>query len=223
MIKDKHVKDRWFAAQISFGLLLLVIILFLSQSWFSIPQAVLKMYSLTDVENVSIIFDEKGCSIIKQLGIRYTGTDKSNTCSINHATIISDIGNDRLIDSEERKRFAVSKSNSTVVKLPAPTIKTVLTEFVGKNGKLSNIKAEFKDSKSEIKGLSVIITIIDNQGKILKRDLVKQNITVGFNNDPIEYLLPVNLPADNDIWCDLEIVKDGIIINNQLVRITAFN
>lgn len=236
LIENRNTKEQGVLRQLGFGLLLLTLIIMASQSWFSIPQAVLRMYGLADVENVSVVFDEKGCSTIRQIGIRHIYNDKDKSCSINHAAIVSDVGSDRYISSEEMKRFTISKTTSTIVEnsdsvAPRQDIETTLTQTIGKDGKLKKANISIKENKSrdeENKSpqekLSVYIVIVNGEGKLLSRFLLAQNINFP-SEEPFqaEFIVPDNLAVDGMVWCDLEVIKNGVYIKTKWKRDTLFN
>jgi hypothetical protein len=110
------------ANQLAFGLILLFTVVLLSQSWFSIPQAVLRMYGLADVENVRIVFNKNECEVLTQFEVKYIFKPDSNICTINHGTILSAVGSDYYIASEDGKKFALPQHSANVVRLPRSTV-----------------------------------------------------------------------------------------------------
>lgn len=196
--------------QLAGGSLLLLIVITLCQSFFSIPQLVLKLYGLADVENVEMRFKKEECGLIKQMNIRYLQDKDGESCVVRHSKILSAIGSDFFIETEDEKRFSFAKDKVEIVEIPASRIILTLTENIDAEGNLKNLSFEVLNRGGNVDKIMLFLSYYDAQGKLLKKQTLMKNAALekGFRSEE-QIALPAEIKNNNDVWRDAEISING--------------
>jgi hypothetical protein len=185
--------------------------LVLNQSIFSIPQLILSLYGMADVENVKINFSEEGCETLKQFDVRYLKKGDGKNCSVNHAKLISAIGSESVIETIDGKEIAFPSDTLRITKLPRTQIELKLNQTIDENNNLKKLDFNVTNHGSKINKLTIVLFYFNEDGKLLDRTFLKRDISLeknaASNLGIIE--VPLNLKNNPNIWCDVEVLVDG--------------
>jgi hypothetical protein len=216
--KKENNSGQSIIKQFGFGLLLVFIIVVVSNSWFSIPQAVLKTYGLADVENVRLAVGKDDCKSIKQLGIQHI-IKKDDICVINNATIISAVGADYYIKSTDNKRFALPQSSVKISRMPIAPLQIKVNEVVDKENNVAQINYTVSnEQRIAVRNISLTFYVFDQEGNSLgaKGPVILGDI-LPYTNTEVSSVISdgkyekdeTKTTATKVAWFDVELKIDG--------------
>ena len=178
-IDDKESGRSSFKTHAFFSAMVLFVVVLLSSSYFLFSQAALKVYGLADVENIDILFTEEGCKTLRGFEENFIYNENGKGCLLRHAKLVSAIGTKNLIQAENGRRFAVSKSDSNpdLAKLFLP-MKIFIEETRNATGELVKVRVSGEgelrfaqnknsDTTKMFGDLSVFFSVYDRQGNLL--------------------------------------------------------
>ena len=146
------------------GLFILFFVITFTNSWFTIPQAVLNIYGLVDVDGVEIAVDKEHCKTLDALGVRYIINERNEVCILRNSKIESKIGVNFLIKTEDGKRIHLPKNVITLSELPPSGI-TIIQHDDG--------KYEITNGNKHIKNLRIYVVYVnDKTNKVFKEELI---------------------------------------------------
>jgi len=217
---SKKTLSREISEQISIGLAIFLMVIVFSKSWSLIPQGIIRSYNLGDIDNTSIVFNKDGCSVLRQLDVKYLSVKDNDTCTLSHSSILSRIGATYYIATDTGKRLPIPKSLilSYARETPIPA-HVKISETVEAESNLKNSKITLTNkSRDTFYNISIILESRDDEGityerKVIVKDLLPAGCTLYFDYSPKE--------QHNGGWCNIVLLLNNKEVSYKLERLPA--
>ncbi|MFQ5674301.1 MAG: hypothetical protein ACE5G1_00265 [bacterium] len=89
------------------GVIFFFIVTSMTSTWLLIPEGIVRLYGLGNLETADLILSSEGCTLVKELGENMTSKNESNLCRLQRVSILNRLGGIYYLESSEGVRYTI--------------------------------------------------------------------------------------------------------------------